>query len=297
MFNNSDYEKTLLNILPTNYKYVINRVAIREENEIIPTEVKLEAEFRVSVGDGPSFDRFLSDFSQSSGTSYNKVSGWKDRSGKRALIQGVRKCIHNVKEKKGTSELNKDKNKTGKMKEPGKNTECPAEMNLKILKHCESLCATNTHKNNNEYPLEVILYYNHNHAIQAADAMRFQPVSEETKNMFIKLFDEDLSPSSAYRRVLDFLETDAESFAKLYNVPDYKWVYNFHGKYVKDEFGSANGPDVFEKVREKIKFNEARGNNWQKSNKQRRVKLLLQFVMSLTTGYMKPYLLLETYLL
>ena len=88
-----------------------------------------------------------------------------------------------------------------------------------------SLCLeykTNTHQNNNEYPLEVILYYNHNHAILAADAMRFQPVSEETKNMFIKLFDEDLSPSSAYRRVLDFLETDAESFAKLYNVPDYK---------------------------------------------------------------------------
>lgn len=71
--------------------------------------------------------------------------------------------------------------------------------------------------------MEIKLHYNHNHAIQAADAMCFRPVSEETKKMFTDLFDEDISPCSAYRRVLDYLDTGAESFADRYNVPDYKW--------------------------------------------------------------------------
>ena len=43
--------------------------------------------------------------------------------------------------------------------------------------------------------------------------MRFRPVSEETKKLFTGLFDEDISPCSAYRKVLDYLETDAESLA------------------------------------------------------------------------------------
>ena len=48
-------------------------------------------------------------------------------------------------------------------------------------------------------------HYDHNHAIAAADALRYRPVSEVTKKLFIDLFDEDVSPSSAYRRVLDKL--------------------------------------------------------------------------------------------
>ena len=190
----------LLNILPENYEYYIEGVSVRESTDI-PTEVKLDAEFRVNVKDEESFERFLSDFSQSSGTSYNKRNQ-ADKTGKKTALYGVRKCIHNVTEKKNSSELNKNNNKTGKCKEPVKNTNCPAEFNFSISSPCQAKCGnkrTNTHFVRNEYPLQIKLYYNHNHAIQAADALRFRRVSEETKKLFIDLFDEDVSPSSAYK--------------------------------------------------------------------------------------------------
>ena len=52
------------------------------------------------------------------------------------------------------------------------------------------------------YPLEIDLHYNHNHPVDAADALRFRPVSQETKELFTELFDDDLSPSSAYMKVI-----------------------------------------------------------------------------------------------
>ena len=250
--------KQLLNILPENYEYIINGVSVREYSDI-SNEVKLEAEFRVNVENAEGLERFLLDFSKSSGTSYNKKNQ-ADKSGKRTLLYGIRKCIHNVNRKDILSEYNKNQNKTGKIKEPGKHTNCSAELNFSISSHCESVCLTDTHLQRNLYPLEIKLYYNHNHAIQAADAMRFRPVSEETKKMLIDLFEEDVAPSAAYRRVIDYFETDAESLADRHNVPDYKWVYNFHAKYIKNKFGTANGPDVYMRLQNVIKgYNREKG--------------------------------------
>ena len=172
----------LLNILPKEYEYIIHGISVRESNDI-PTEVKLDTEFRVNIKDGEGLEKFLLAFSKSSGTSYNKRNQ-ADKSGKRSVLYGVRKCIHNVNEKKKISELNKNNNKTGKMKEIGKNTNCPAELSFNISSPCQSVCVTDTHTMRNEYPLEIKLHYNHNNAIYAADAMRFRPVSEETKKLF-----------------------------------------------------------------------------------------------------------------
>ena len=116
------------------------------------------------------------------------------------------------------------------------------------------------HNIKKEYPLEIKLYYNHNHAIHAADALRFRPVSDETKELFKELFDEDVSPSCAYRRVLDHFAAEDDISADRFYVPDYKWVYNFHARYIKTRFGSSDGVDIFNKLRENVvKFNEERG--------------------------------------
>jgi hypothetical protein len=128
-------QRHLLNILPKNYKYVIQGLSVREFNDI-PNEVKLDAEVRVNVKDGEGLENFLLDFGKSSGTSYNKKNQ-ADKSGKRTILYGVRKCIHNVNEKKQVSEFNKNENKTGKLKEPGKNTNCPAELNFSISSLCQ----------------------------------------------------------------------------------------------------------------------------------------------------------------
>ena len=47
-------EDQLRAILPKNYKYYIHRVSVKESGTI-PTEVKLEAHFRVNVSDEESF--------------------------------------------------------------------------------------------------------------------------------------------------------------------------------------------------------------------------------------------------
>ena len=256
-------QNILLRILPKTYKYHIHGISVREVEEH-PTEVKLEAHFRVNIKDEVNFNKFMSEFSKSSGTSYNKPRQG-DRSGPRASLFGIRKCIHNVKSKNepGVSELNKNGNKTGKLREPGKDTKCEADIQFSIATPCETNCSHkngNTHYLKQEYPLEIKLYYNHNHPIQAADALRFRPVSDETKKLFEELFDEDVSPSSAYRRVLDHFESNDDICADRFYVPDYKWVFNFHAKYIKNKFGSSNGVDILNKLKENItKYNEERG--------------------------------------
>ena len=256
-------EEILRKILPQNYQYQIIGVSVRKHAEV-SNEVQLEAHFRVNVGNEDGFNTFLSDFSKCSWTSYNKMNQ-RDRSGKKASLYGVRKCIHNVLSRRdqGVGSNNKNGNKTGKIREPGKGTKCDAEIKFSISAPCMDDCNhtnKNTHSQKKDYPLEVKLYYVHNHAIAAADALRYRPVSEETKQLFIDLFEEDVSPSSAYRKVLDHFDSSEEVNADRFHVPDYKWVFNFHAKYIKDKFGSSNGVDVFLKIKENImNYNAERG--------------------------------------
>ena len=211
--------------------------------------MELEAHFRVNVEHEDGFSEFLADFSKSTLTSYNKMNQ-RDRSGTKASLYGIRKCIHNVHKKRvhEVGSRNKNGNKTGKAREPGKATKCGAQINFSISAPCVDECEhtkKNTHRRKKDYPMEIKLYYVHNHVIAAADALRFRPVSEETKKLLIELFEEDVSPSSAYRRILDhFDDGDSDVNADRFYVPDYKWVFNFHTKYIKDKFGSSNGVDV-----------------------------------------------------
>ena len=62
---------------------------------------------------------------------FNKINQI-DRSGKKTILYGARKCIHKVLKRKDDV-LNKNENKTGKAKEPGKNTNCPAELSFSIV--------------------------------------------------------------------------------------------------------------------------------------------------------------------
>ena len=77
------------------------------------------------------------------------------------------------------------------------------------------------HTLQNTYPLEVQLHYTHNHTITSADAMRFRPVSEETKQHFTKRLNEDVSQISAYRRVLEYYDDKVDDYTvDRYHVSD-----------------------------------------------------------------------------
>ena len=60
-------EDQLRVILPKNYEYYIQGVSVKECGNV-PSEVKLEAHFRVNVSDTESFQVFLSDFHLRSGS-------------------------------------------------------------------------------------------------------------------------------------------------------------------------------------------------------------------------------------
>ena len=62
----------LLKILPENYEYCIVGVSVRDATTDIPSEIKIDAQFMVNVQSEEDFEKFLSDFSQTSGTFYNK---------------------------------------------------------------------------------------------------------------------------------------------------------------------------------------------------------------------------------
>ena len=84
-------------------------------------------------------------------------------------------------------------------------------------------------------------------------------MSQETKQLFTELFDDDLSPSSAYRKFIDNVENE-EHLADRFWVPDYKWVFNFYAQYIKRKFGTLNGIDVYYKIVENIEsYNNDRG--------------------------------------
>ena len=72
LFNSlSDLQQKPTTFITLNYESHILGVSVRGASNI-STEVKLDALFRVYVQDGEGFEKFLSDFSQRSGTSYNK---------------------------------------------------------------------------------------------------------------------------------------------------------------------------------------------------------------------------------
>ena len=84
---------------------------------------------------------------------------------------------------------------------PGKNTGCPAKLKFTLsgstlhtsIRYKPSI----TRKCKEEYPLEILLVFAHNHSINSADALRYRPVSENCKIKFLELFSEDYTPSNA----------------------------------------------------------------------------------------------------
>ena len=64
--------------------------------------------------------------------------------------------------------------KTTHKQHNNKHTNCPAQMVVKLL----------TPKKHDEFCVDVILKHTHNHLVNVADALRFRPVSESTKEKY-----------------------------------------------------------------------------------------------------------------
>ena len=119
-----------------------------------------------------------------------------------------------------------------------------------------------------QYPLDIELEFIHNHAINSADALRYRPVTEEVKNKFSNLFDQDFTPRCATaltkskddRRLLCSADEFTHIIADRSRVPDYFWVFHHYAHYIEQKYSNINGVDAYLKAVERVKlYNECNG--------------------------------------
>ena len=91
-----------------------------------------------------------------------------------------------------------------------------------------------------------MLQHNHNHTISVADALRFRPISEETKSKYYDLFKQGHSPSSAHLEYeTNLMYKDKPQLLADRNIPKISDVYNIFNKWRKDNLGRRTGKDLF----------------------------------------------------
>ena len=79
--------------------------------------------------------------------------------------------------------------KTTRNTHNNKHTNCPAQLIVKLLAPKTTL---------HGFCVTVLLKHNHNHILLMADALRFRPLSEQTKKQYYYLFSQGHSPASAH---------------------------------------------------------------------------------------------------
>ena len=121
--NQSEFENGLLmKMLPEGYKYVIETCEFKDAEQL-----KYVVEGRVEgVKDETGVRKWLEDYYKCSATSFNIQTGNKDRKREgRVIFRGAQKCMMRV--------VNKEKSEgVLKAKQEGKNTECPAQIVVRI---------------------------------------------------------------------------------------------------------------------------------------------------------------------
>ena len=104
-----------------------------------------------------------------------------------------------------------------------------------------------------DFPLSFNIRFRHNHEINRQDHKRFRPVSQETKQEFITLFEDDLPPSAAWevqrKKIQEKFPDDyAIKLGDRHICPDYFWAFKFYRKWIQDTLGSYDGVDAYLKI-------------------------------------------------
>ena len=257
----NDYSEGLAKtILPEEYEYHFQNLEVVNDIDA-HGEVNMNVTVRVNVKTVDGLKDFLEEFYNSSGTNFNIKSGRPDRTGNSAKLYGYRKCIMQVKEKKLTTPKRK-----------GLHQNCPAELTFKLENPKVPHPKDNEERKRKKvlesgYPLLMHINFVHNHEIYRQDHKRFRNVSEETKEVFVKMFEDDLTPSAAWEKHRkDIQENFPDDYhTKLgdrYICPDYFWAFNFYRKWIIDALGSYEGVDAYVKIVEFIdKYNEEHTKN------------------------------------
>ena len=116
-------------------------------------------------------------------------------------------------------------------------------------------------------PLWFHIKFTHNHEINRQDHKRMRAVSQETKDAFISLFEQDYTPSAAWehhRKTIQeqFPDDYALKMGDRHVCPDYFWAFKFFRKWIQDTLGSYEGVDAYVKVVEFVnEYNKKKSND------------------------------------
>lgn len=100
-----------------------------------------------------------------------------------------------------------------------------------------------------DFPTQVIIYFNHNHSSDSAEALKFRQPSSEVKEAFLKHFLSGLTPAKAYHLYNSELQEHYKDKYYVANAdraicPDIKWVYYLYYQIFKKEYGHSSGKDM-----------------------------------------------------
>ena len=130
-------------ILPSGYDYNVMGISLKEDGES-PTEVKLDAKFRVNAHDEVMRSNLKSFLLISVKVQEQLTTKRTMQIGKKTALYGYRQCIHDVQNLENASKETMNDNKSGMNRESGKNTDCPAELNFSISTACATICVNKT---------------------------------------------------------------------------------------------------------------------------------------------------------
>ena len=132
-----------------------------------------------------------------------------------------------------------------------KNTNCPFSLSIRIR---------HDHDNIETFKGRIDLEWNHNHTVEAAQALSFKDISSESKERITSMFNNGYTPSLAYREFLKGirrqLADDLELHAYLADrskVPSRRDFNNLYTEYKKNRYGSKNLTEMFSVLNMRIK--------------------------------------------
>ena len=247
-----DYEKSIiLDQLPEGKEYVLDSWNVVKDI-CQDGEIQFEVSGRVSATSEAESLAFVEQIMANTGSSMNIESRKGDRVGPRALLYGSRKCVMNVYHHKSS--------KKHKRKELDR--DCPAFLKFKFEKSIPFNRHDTPERRANkikaaDFPLWFHLSFVHNHQIHRQEHTRFGAVSQETKDEYISLFEQDLTPSAAFYAHQDNIKKrNPENYHILLGdrriCPDYFWPFKFHHKWITEKLGSYDGIDAYKNIEDFI---------------------------------------------
>ena len=251
------YETAVSEMLPDNYLYNTFEVSTFTNKDIF------HCKFRIMIDSEEKARKWLQHYNEKSKETmvYERS---KKREGKRVVKKLFLRCQHKQRQT-GQHTKSACSLKTTHKQHNSKHTSCPAQMTLTILVPLPE------HKG---YSVEVNLKHTHNHLIIIADALRFRPISEKTKDTYYELFKQGHSASSAHLEYeTNLMYTDPHVLADRHENPKVSDVFNLFNKWRKSNLGVRAGKELFTALEERvIAYNESNSEHGGKAVLQRFIK-------------------------